>query len=210
MSNDRSSLSAPAERLLVECGVDTPDQLFNAPGSVWLLIRVRLLMLVGQEIVAWAQEHGVRYGPSPEWFALFAAAVDLPFHCRQALWRCSFTANRPEDLASEDVAMEITSSKKDKAAFRTWALHHAAYFGPPTLEGLPEKVRKLLRGEGFCQADDVAKCTRKRIRSIRNLGDPFLQEVERWLQGQGLNFAAENGGTDGKAGVESAPYKTSS
>ncbi len=101
----------------------------------------------------------------------------------------------------------ITSSKKDKEAFRRWALQHTTFFGPPTLEGLSEKVRKLLRQEGFSQAEEVARCTRERIRSIRCLGDPFLQEVERWLLGQGLNFACESAGAAGKTTRESAPQE---
>lgn len=185
-----STLSEKARLVLNRCSVTTPDELFRAEG---VMSDPRLMlddMNVGVEIVDWAGDGGVEFGPSKEGRELFDATTSLPEPVRQRVWQVVLKAN-PKHLGIEDVAARI-SPRNYREKFRDWAEQHRSYFGTPTLVGLSQRTRRPLQEAGLNSAEEIAACTAFEIRSISSLTGPMFNEVEGWLAGRKLTFAARN------------------
>jgi hypothetical protein len=190
VATPRSQLSDKADRILARYGVQSPDQLLNLTGALSRPEDAFDDTRVGLEIIEWAREAGVTYGPSADWLTLFNAIADLSAACRRALWCLSFATRSPKDLGIEDIAVCIRSD--GQKAFRAWAVSNQNYFGVSGLDGLSEEARRHLIGARLFTPEAVAACTRNEVRFIRGPRRPIVEEVENWLAGKGLSFATDN------------------
>ncbi len=185
-----TQLSKKAIRILERSGVQSPGQLLNRTGPLSRPEDALDDSNIGLEIIEWAREAGVTYGPSADWLTLFEAIAELSAACRRTLWYLSFTTQSPKDLGIEDIAVCIRSD--GQKAFCDWAMSNQNYFGVSVLDGLSEEPRRRLIGARLLTPEAVAACTRNEVRFIRGQRRPILEEVENWLGGKGLSFATDN------------------
>ena len=198
MPTNNSSLSLAACKILDQCGVETPAQLPRPSDKNvlwWFCYSFGYEPAAGREIIKWARQHGVQFGPSQEWLVLLYLGETLRHPIHTALWHCAFATDTPKGIPPEKVlAYAKDWSKKDTAKFRAWTEKHKRRFGASRLKdpdgwyALSVRAKRVSSTLDIWDEADLKKHSRSALGELQNCAAGTIAEIEDWASKQSADL----------------------